>query len=339
MPPRAVTIVDIAHAAGVAPSTVSRVLHGDERITAATAERVRRAAADLGYRANLNAQELVQGRSMTIGVLIHHFVSSYFAEILNGIDVTLEGSGYHLLVSSSNAQVDREAAALDLLVRRRVDGLVLVHAGLPDADLLRAVGDVPCFCIGRVSPTDPDASLVVDNRAAAREVVEHLVGLGHRRIAHVTGDPRHADARARLAGYQDALRGAGLQPDARLVAEGTFVGDAGYRGVEALLQAGAEFTALFVANDSMAPSALLALGRHGIDVPRQVSVVGFDDDQQSAWLTPPLTTMRQRLFELGAEAATGLLRVLHGERPEVRRIEPELVIRESTAPVNRALPV
>ena len=332
---RPVTIVDIAEAAGVSPSTVSRVLHDDPRITEPTAERVRRAVAELGYRANLGAQELVQGRSMAIGVLVHHFASPYFGEILAGIENALEGSGHHLLVASSSATLTREQPALDLLVRRRVDGVILVHSSIPDAELLRTAVDVPIFCIGRVSPADPACSLVIDNRTAARRLVEHLIALGHRRIAHITGEPHSVDARARLHGYEDALRAAGIGPDARLIAEGTFVVDAGYRGVEALFAAGVEFTGLFVANDSMAPSALLALARHGLEVPRDVSVVGFDDDPQSSWLRPPLTTMRQRLSEIGGAAAISLLRVLDGDAPDAPAIVPQLVVRESTAAAPR----
>jgi LacI family transcriptional regulator len=335
-PHRAVTIVDVAESIGVSPSTVSRVLRGDERISAATAERVRNAAAALGYHPNMSAQELVQGRSHAIGVLIRHFMSPYFAEILTGIEEALVGSGYHLIVASSHALEGEEAPALELLVRRRVDGLIAIQPSLPDEELVRAVpADVPVVCVGRLTPGNPAASVVIDNRAAARELVEFLLSLGHRHIAHITGDPSHLDARARLAGYHDALRDAGIATDARLVAGGTFLADAGYSGVETLVQAGARFTALFVANDVMAPSALLALARLGFAVPRDVSVVGFDDDQQAQWLNPPLTTIRQQLTVVGASAGATMLRVLRGEEPAPEHVLPQLLVRDSTAPPPR----
>jgi LacI family transcriptional regulator len=328
---RPVTIVDIAEAASVSASTVSRVLRHDRRISPATTERVHRAAEELGYRPNLIAQELVKGRSMTIGVLIQHPASSYFGQILNGIEVALGDTGYHSLVASGDWRRERERSALDLLVRRRVDALIVIGGTLPDEELASAVASVPTICVSRSAPTGSHG-IVVENREAARRAVEHLIGLGHERIAHITGDPVMTDARARLAGYLDALRAAGIAPDARLVVEGGFLVDGGARGVDELVERGAELTALFVANDVMAPSALLALARHGLDVPGDVSVVGFDDDEQAAWLRPPLTTMRQPLFDIGMRAALGALRLLDGDDPQLPVLVPELVVRESTAP-------
>jgi LacI family transcriptional regulator len=330
---RPVTIVDIAKAAHVSPSTVSRVLRQDSRISEATTQRVHEAAAELGYRPNLIAQELVTGRSMTIGVLIQHAASQYFGAILNGIDVALAeiGAGFHSLVASGNWEPERERRALDLLVRRRVDALVVAGGTLPEEELVAAAAGVPLVCVGRPFP-EGTSGIVVENRDAARRVVEHLIALGHRRIAHVTGDPAMTDARARLAGYLDALRGAGIAPDAALVVEGGFLVDGGARGVTELLARGVEFTGLFVANDVMAPSALLTLTRAGRDVPGKVSVVGFDDDDQAAWLEPPLTTMRQPLFEIGWSAAEGALRLVEGEAAALPTFVPELVVRESTAP-------
>src|SRR3954452_4560791 len=330
---RPVTIVDIAEAAHVSPSTVSRVLRRDHRISAATTERVHRAAAELGYRPNLIAQELVTGRSMTIGVLLQHSGSQYFGLILNGVEVALSeiGSAYHSLVASANWEPARERRALDLLVRRRVDALVVVGGLLPDEELLEVAAGVPLVCVGRSIPAGA-AGIVVENRAAARTAVEHLIGLGHTRIAHVTGDPVMADARARLGGDLDALRGAGIAPDAARVVEGGFLVDGGARGVTELLARGADFSALFVANDVMAPSALLTLARAGRHVPSSVSVVGFDDDEQTPWLAPPLTTMRQPLFEIGWNAAAAALRLPRGGGAGPPTVEAGRVVRESTAP-------
>jgi LacI family transcriptional regulator len=328
---RPVTIVDIAEEASVSPSTVSRVLRRDSRISAATAERVRAAADSLGYRPNLIAQELVKGRSMTIGVLIQHSASPYFGRINFGLEVALSdlGGGYHSLVATGNWEPERERAALDLLVRRRVDALVVLGGTLPDEELVAAASGVPFVSVGRSIPAGT-AGIVVENRNAARRAVEHLIELGHRRIAHITGDPVMTDARARLAGYMDALRAAGIAPDAALVVEGSFLVDGGARGVAELLERGVEFTALFVANDVMAPSALLTLHRNGRSVPGDVSVVGFDDDEQSAWLDPPLTTMRQQLFEIGWNAGAGALRLLEGQDAGLPTFVPELVVRGST---------
>ena len=166
---RPVTIVDIAEAAHVSPSTVSRVLRRDHRISAATTERVHRAAAELGYRPNLIAQELVTGRSMTIGVLIQHSASQYFGLILNGIEVALTeiGTAYHSLVASANWEPERERHALDLLVRRRVDALVVVGGVLPDEELLGGGVRRPARLHRQVDPAGA-AGIVVENRAAAR---------------------------------------------------------------------------------------------------------------------------------------------------------------------------
>jgi LacI family transcriptional regulator len=328
---RAPTIVDIARLAGVSPATVSRVLTGSVPVAAETAAEVRKAVAQLGYRPNLNAQELVRGRSMAIGVLTQHPASPYYGEIVRGIELGLEGTEYHAISASGYWDAELERAALELLLARRVDGLLVLGGRLPDAALAAANEHTPLVAVGRGFRGHADHRLRIDNRVGAAEATRHLLELGHRRIAHVSGDLGHEDAGARLQGYRDALAAAGIAEDPALVVGGVFETGAGEAAVEQLLAAGVAFTAVFAASDQLAAGVQLGLYRRGLRVPDDVSLIGFDDAPSSEFATPPLTTVRQDVHEIGIAAAEGLLRLLAGERAALPVFRTRLVVRETTA--------
>jgi LacI family transcriptional regulator len=330
--PRPVTLSDVARAAGVSVSSVSRILAGKARVSRATEARVLHHAEALGYRPNLHAQGLARGRSGVIGVLSQHRASSFYGSMLEGVEIALMETTYHAIFASAHWNIAHERAALDLLLRYRVDGIIML-GGLLDDEQLAAIDErTPLIVVGRAFSVDPERCLEMDNVEAAARATRYLIELGHRRIAHIAGPSFVPETPTRLAGYERALREAGIEPDPQLVVEGDFLFESGSLGVDELLARDTGFTALFTANDWMAYGARSALDRHGLRVPEDVSLVGFDDDPVAEWQTPPLTTMRQPTAEVGSAAAAAILRVLAGEEPALPTFEPELIVRASAAP-------
>jgi LacI family transcriptional regulator len=333
--PHPVTIRDVAKLAGVSPSTVSRVLSGATHVAMEKRAAVLAAIEQFHYRPNVVAQGLARGRSRAIGVLTQDVTSAFYGGIQLGIAQGFRGSGYQPLFAAGNA-VDEAEEALDMLLDRRVDSLILVGGRVPDDRLAQVSASVPLLAIGRSINGLEDHCLHVANLEGAREATRHLVGLGHRRIAHVTGIPGHRDAVDRYDGYVRALTDAGLPVDPRLVVAGNFEEQSGAHGVQKLLARRVRFTALFAGNDQMAYGALQALARRGLRVPQDVSVVGFDDQRGAAYTIPALTTVRQPAVEMGRAAAEAVLRLLRGEPLSLPTFSTELVVRESTRRLGRA---
>lgn len=325
------TVSDIAQLARVSPSTVSRVLTGSSPVHPDKRAAVLAAIEQLNFRPNLNARALVRGKSMAIGILTQSMASQFYGELSQGIEEGLAGSGYHPVFASGQWRHDEERAALNLLVDRQVDGLIILGGDHPDADLRAINAQIPLIAVGRSVDGLGQQCLRVENADGAAAAARHLIALGHRRIAHITGIAAHIDSQERLRGYRQAHHEAGLPLDERLVVEGDFTEQSGALALEALLARGAPFSAIFAANDQMAYGARLALYRRGLRVPEDLSLVGFDDILGSAYTTPPLTTVRQRMLEQGRQAARAILNLIAGEPPGLDPVSTELVIRESTA--------
>ncbi|WP_029215025.1 LacI family DNA-binding transcriptional regulator [Kallotenue papyrolyticum] len=326
-----ITIGDIARYAGVSPSTVSRVLTGSKRVAEDKRARVLAVIEQHQYRPNIVARGLVSGRSMLVGVLVQDITSPFFANIVRGIEEALDQSPYRLMVSTTQwrAEQQKEGRSLELLLERRADGLIVVGGHIPDAELRAVAEQVPLVAVARSISGLEHLCLQVDNEGAAYRATRYLIGLGHRRIAHVTGTPDHPDAQARAAGYRRALAEAGLPIEEALIVSGQFTEDSGFAAVEELLIRGERFSAIFAANDQSAYGAMLALFNHGYRIPEDVSVVGFDNLFLSAYTLPPLTTVHHPAVEMGQAAAEGLLRMLRDEAPNLPSFSAELVIRQS----------
>lgn len=324
-----VTIWDVAEAAGVSVSTVSRVLSGSVNVTAEKRAAVVAAVEQFHFRPNVAAQGLARGRSRALGVLAQLIASPFYAPILAGIVDGVRDSGYQAIFASGSVPEEADQA-VEMFLERRVDALIVVGGRAADEQLLAIAEKLPLVMIGRSLAGREDRCIHVRNLEGARDAMRHLLRLGHTRIAHITGIPSHPDAVERREGYAQALQEAGLSVDPRLVVTGDFEEKSGFDGVQALLARGARFSAIFVANDQMAYGALLALYRRGLRVPEDVSIVGFDDQRGAAYTTPPLTTVRQPAFEMGRAAASALLRSLRGQPLELPEFSTELVIRDST---------
>lgn len=327
------TVTDIARIAKVSPSTVSRVLTGSSPVNPDKSAAVLAAIERLKFRPNLTARALSRGKSMAIGILTQSMASQFYGELAQGIEAGLAGSGYQPIFASGHWERSEGKVALDLLIARQVDGLIVLGGAHHDDELRAINAQIPLIAVGRRIAGLEDHCMQVENVHGAYQAVQHLLDLGHRRIAHVSGIATHIDARERRQGYEQALNAAGMPLDERLVVEGNFTEQSGLLALEALLVRGAHFSAIFAANDQMAYGVRLGLYRRGLRVPDDVALIGFDDQLMSTYTTPPLTTVRQSMIDQGRQAAAGLLRLLAGESPDLPRITTELVVRESTARV------
>lgn len=324
-----VTIGDIAEAAGVSVSTVSRVLNNPARVDEMKRRAVEQAIAQLNYQPNAVARGLVRGTSTTIGVLTQDIASPFYGLIMRGIEQGLDGSPYQPIFASGYWEVDREREALDVLTKRQLDGLIVLGGQLAD-EHLRAVGEqMPLIAVGRTITGMEDRCLQVENFKGSYNATRYLIKLGHQQIAHIAGIPTHPDAIERRAGYCQALQDAGLEVQPDLIIEGGFTEEGGIQAINALLTSAASFTAIVAANDQMAYSVLLGLFRHGLRVPDDISVIGFDNQFHSAYTTPPLTTVEQPTLKLGMAAAQALLELIRGKSLQFDPLPTTLIIRES----------
>ncbi len=322
---------DLAEYAGVSLSTVSRVLNNTVPVARTKRVAVMNAVEALGYRPNVLAQELARGRSQAIGVLPQGISNPFYSRLLKGLEQGLRGSGYYPLVSSGEQPVE-EAQAFDLLLSHRVEALIVMGGHLADDELVNVSSRIPILAIGRTIRGLEHRCLRVENHDGGYRATRHLLDLGHKRIAHICGLQWHVDAIARREGYEEALSEAGIRVDPALVLDGDWEEQSGLVATERLLAACTGFTAIFASNDQMAYGARLALFRRGIQVPRDVSIVGFDDQPSAAYACPPLTTVRQPTMEMGNAAARAVVDELRGLGFVLPTFKTDLVLRASTAP-------
>lgn len=333
-----VTIADIARASGVSVSTVSRVLSGREAtipISAQTRERVLGVVAELGYRPNRAAQALVSGRSEAVAVLVHDIADPYFSEIIRGIEDVAATRKYMVLVSSTDRDPVREAEALLRMASFPTDGIILAAGGLEDGQVAQTMSsllETGVVIVGIARHAPPISTIDIGNQEGARQIVQHLLDLGHRYIACLSGPEHLTTANDRLAGYRQALQDAGLG-EHELVIQGDFSREAGLRAVSVLRERYPSVTAIFAANDKMAIGCLTGLRDAGIDVPREMSVVGFGDIPSAQDTNPPLTTVAIPLGEIGRLAMEQVFRELAGETRMTLSVPTSLAIRGSTAPI------
>lgn len=328
--PENVTLDRVARLAGVSPATVSRILNGSARVTERRRTAVENAIRELNYRPNALARGLAQGRTNSIGVLTQDIASPFYGEALRGIEDALKDTGSIPLIVSGHWMLKDEVERIDHLLSRRVDGLIVLTGSLTDELLARYAREVPLVVTGRDLQGQGITSLRFDDYLGARLATEHLIRLGHTRIAHIAGPLDHFDSLERLRGYRDALDEAGLPQDEHLVVHADFHEPGGLLAINQLLSARASFTAVFAANDQMALGAMLALHVHGIRVPEDISIVGFDDLPVSNYIVPPLTSVKQPVYEMGAAAARTLIAMIEGKKGNEELAGPELVVRASS---------
>lgn len=324
-----VKLEDVARAAGVSPSTVSRILNGTAVVNELKKKAVDAAIAKLGYVANPVARGLASGRTFSIGIITQAIDSPYYGAALSGIEDQLDPAGYCPLFVSGHWNAEAEAKCVNVLKARRVDGIIVLTGRLSDHALKTCAKSIPVVVSGRSLEAPGLFSLNFDNFEGGRLATQHLIGLGHRRIAFIAGESEHPDGNERFRGYKFALDSASIAYDASLVIPGAYTEASGMLAVDRLIGSRQRFTAIFAANDQMALGAMLGLRRRSLRVPEDISVVGFDDLASSLYSIPPLSTIHQPAYELGRLAASAMLQLLANKTPTVVVPAPRLIVRES----------
>lgn len=325
-----ITIKDVARQANVSVATVSRALNGHEHVAEAVRKRVSHVASELRYSPHHAARSLSSRRTHTIGVVLPDLHGEFFSELMRGIDQVARERGLHLLVSSYHGHPEEQGAALRAM-RGRVDGLLVMSPYVANTDFLteNLTPSLPAVLINTQLPGADYAALSIDNYRGARAMMRHLIEAGHRRIAFIAGPGHNFDAHERLRGYHDAL--AEALPDAQAwVLQGDFDEASGHRAGRELLAAEVRPDAVFAANDMMALGCLFAFNQGGVQLPRDIALVGFDDIPLARYVHPSLTTMRVNIAELGGRALRALLDLPQSLPPQQEPLTPELIVRESS---------
>jgi LacI family transcriptional regulator len=326
-------IQDVARAAGVSVSTVSRVLNGRYDVSAETLQRVREVIDELGYSSSLAAKSMRSQRTNVIGVIIFDLNLSFCLEVVRGIDQTVKASGYDLMIYSSNRinhgdDPSWERKVVAQLNGRIVDGILIVTPN--------TVNLPTNYPLVTVDPCDGGAfpSVLATNREGAFEAVNYLIKLGHRRIGFIGGRPSLLSARQRRQGYDEAHEQAGLPVCPELYVEGDYSRELALVGARRLLMLPNRPTAIMAANDQSAFAVLEVAGELSIRVPEKLSVIGFDNTPESAFTAPPLTTVDQSIVGLGSRAAELLIQLIEGKETENRlyQLPTRLIVRESCMP-------
>ncbi|GIG90547.1 LacI family DNA-binding transcriptional regulator [Plantactinospora endophytica] len=337
-PSRRITIVDVAQHAQVSTTAVSKVLRNAYGVSPKMRDRVRQAIAELGYRPNAGARGM-RGQTYTIGVMLPNIRNPFFAEILDGLTDHLADTDYQVLLGPGCNGRDAEAKVTHAMIDRSMDGLILIAPISTRAHLDHVAATVPTVVVGRHGRSRAYDSVADDDFAGAALVVDHLVELGHTRIAHIEHHETDRDCLAempnaiRAAGYQQAMRAQGLADEID-IASTSYSQEGGYLGTQQLLARPVRPTAIFAGADIVAMGALDAIAEAGLRVPEDISVAGYDNTTFAAFRPISLTSVDQAGHQIGANAARLLLdRIADRQRPAAQvKLSPTLVTRRTTAP-------
>ncbi|MDB5076065.1 MAG: transcriptional regulator, LacI family [Chloroflexi bacterium] len=327
-------IKDVARLAGVSTGTVSRALNKRGRIAPATRERILRIVEQTGFVRNASALSLVGSRTGIVEVVVTSVIDEYFGQVILGINQALRPAGYSILLRLHVPDEERERYYAGQLSRRTADGaLLIVPKHVNEGELLRQYQrGYPLVVVDHRSGDPAVPSVSASHYEGARQAVAHLLELGHRHIAIITGDLSEHSGRERLRGYREALAQVGMPRSGEDVVEGDYSPGSGADAMRRLLRQAAPPTAVFACNDHMARAALDVIKEAGLAIPRDISIVGFDDFPFAAATTPPLTTVRQPLDDIGRVAATMLLDLIDGQplADTHVRLQTALVLRSTT---------
>jgi len=332
-----VTIIDVAREANVSFATVSRVINGKGYVSAQTRERVMQAMTKTGYVVNRQARALAGGRHQVIGLLVPELDTSYVGEILRGIDEELAAASYDLMLYTTHRRKTRESIFVNSLTNGMTDGLLMILPMDPAAyvnNIRRR--DFPFVLIDHEGLDEKGPSIGATNRRGARQAMDYLLGLGHRRIGFITGNLEMDCANERLLGYRETLESCNIPYDESIVREGNFHKPLAYQRTRELLGLPDPPTAIFAANDVSAFGVMDAVRDLGLRIPDDISVIGFDDIPDAQTSNPPLTTVRQPMREMGKRATRMLLDFIADPDREIERVElpTELVVRSTCRAVN-----
>ncbi|MBW7454065.1 LacI family DNA-binding transcriptional regulator [Paenibacillus sepulcri] len=331
------TIHDVARLANTSKSTVSRYLNG-QKVKKATQDALEKAIEELNFHRNANARKLVMNKTNTIGVVVDNISNIFYSGIISGIERVAKKKGYNCIFYSWTSNYENEISFLNLLYEGQVDGIILVSFLKREAKDLIKIRDTeyPIALIGDHGELEGLFSVDVDNAAGTSDIVAYLHRKGHRSIAYIAGPENAGANKYRLKGYKQAMEALKLDYHPEWVVESNWSNQGGYQAMKKLLQQQG-FTAVIASNDETAIGALRAIQEHGLNVPGQMSIVGFDDITISEWVYPSLTTVRQPFEAIGIHAAEGLFGKIDGYEEmnqSSHLLKPQLVIRDSCDNLN-----
>lgn len=305
------TIRDVAELAGVHPSTVSRVINDDSRISEKTKNKVLLIIKKLGYTPNAIARGLKTKRTYTLGMLIPDITNPFFAEIARGVEDAANANGFNIILCNTDDKLKKERIYLEILKGKRVDGLILGTAHIKDKSILELENNnFPYILVSRNIEGLDKNCVIVDDVAGGIMATEYLIKLGHRRIAHITGPLKTRSALNRLKGYKLTLKKYEIEYRDELVGEGDFRIKGGYQVMKRFLKLAEPPTAIFAANDLLALGAIQAIQKKKYHIPEDFCIIGFDDIRLASFVHPSLTTIRQPMLEMGALAVKMLLKII-----------------------------
>lgn len=344
-------VKDVAERAGVSTATVSRVLNNDSRVRPILQQRVWQAVSELDYLPDYTARNLRARKARNIGLIVPDIQNAFFTSLARGIEDEAYAHGYRVTLCNSDEDLEKEQAYMQVLYAERMSGVIVCPASENETScsvLLRS--ETPVVSVDRLLPHPAIDSVLIDNIYGAKLAMQHLIGLGHTRIAMITGKLTVNTGRERLEGYYQAMAEAGIEVDPSLVISGDFMFESGYTAMCQLLDQELPPTAVFISNNRMTLGALNAIQERNVCVPEKLSVVCFDDEVWANLTNPPLTTIVQPTYELGRSAADLILQKVRSREEtnnssaplapaEPRRVilRPELRVRQSTAPVSNTL--
>lgn len=325
------TIDDVARLAGLSTATVSRYINGSAVVSEHSSAKIQEAIAQLQYVPHSAAKILASNKTFTLGLLIPLISGDFFAPLLRGVEREAMGSGYSLLVHST--QLESKSLFKRVLAEHNTDGLIIFTDSVDEAELQRLSAiHFPTVLLHRTSPPGLNIPFItIENKGGVLQLMDHLIQVHHRRqIVHLRGEAGHEDAEWREQGYREALKKHRIAYDPALVEMGAFNAEQARRGVRNLLANKIAFDAVFAGDDESASGAMMELREAGMRVPQDVAVVGFDDLSLAAHLSPPLTTVHSPIEEVAQEATKLLLRIIRGETVcQETRLPTHLVIRQS----------
>lgn len=334
-----ITIKDIAREAGVTHTTVSRALRGSPLISVETSDRIRKIATTMGYEPSAAARSLKTNRSQVLGVILSHIADPFFSEILQGIDEVAQQRGYSLFIAAAQHNLAREESIVKTMREHRVDGVIICSTPFsPKQSHLFKSTNTPIVVINNQAAEDYRYSIYHDDLYGSQQVVQHLIDLGHKRIAYLGSARSGRTNLERLAGFREKMRAARLSVPTGFIHE-VFGNDpeSGLVAANHFLTLSERPTAIFCFNDMLALGLLRGLHEAGVTIPDDCSLAGFDNISFSAYTYPPLTTFDQPKREIGSEAARLLLGLLNSAEPDVKTpkihtLKGKLLVRDSTAP-------
>lgn len=333
------TIYEVSKLAGVSLATVSRVMNNNAKVSDKTRTKVLDAMAQLGYRPNSIAQSLASNVTNSVGVLVSELHGGFFGLVMNGIETELRLANKHIIITTGHSDEAQEKSAIDFLIGRKCDALILLVDSVSDEDLIKISKAIPTVLINRKVDGITDRCISLDNEYGGYLATKHLLELGHTDIAYVAGPDWKIDSYDRFLGHKKALQERSIAFNEALYYQGDFNESSGYESFNKLKDRGVNFTAMACGNDEMASGAMKAARENGLILPEDLSIIGFDNNMFASYLYPELTTIDNSAYQMGKMATNIILKDVYKQKnlnisKVINIFEPKLVSRNSVTPNN-----